>query len=150
MPQSLRDDGLGVRLKREVLLVLAVAAGLAACSSTESAPHSATDQAVTPATPQASGEGGNTLAGVPFSLLTHCGIASTEYAGRAWVAATPLPEPRPRADATGVITRDGYTDGQMTLVEDDLLRFVVTDPLVEEAGLTVDFVPATAPVPLCE
>lgn len=66
------------------------------------------------------------------------------------MAATPLPEPRPRADAAGIVTRDGYTDGLMTLVDDDLLRFVVTDPLVEEVGLTVDFVPATARVPLCD
>jgi len=83
-------------------------------------------------------------------LLTHCGISSTEYAGRWWVAVSPLPAPQLRADVTGIVTSDGYTDGTMTLVNDDLLRFVVTDPLVEEVGLTVDFVPAATPVPLCE
>jgi hypothetical protein len=133
-------------VKRAVLIIVAAATGLTACASAEAVPQSAT----TTTTPTSSPSGGGTEAGVAFSLLTHCGISSTEYAGRAWVTETPLPEPRVRADVTGTVTQDGHTEGTMTLVSDDLLRFVVTDPLVEEAGLTVDFVPATAPVPLCE
>jgi hypothetical protein len=86
-----------------------------------------------------------TATGEPFSLLTHCGISTTQFAGRDWVAATPLPQPRVRDDATGVVVADGHTSGTMTVIDDDLLRFTVTDPAVEEVGLTVDFVPAAAP-----
>jgi poly(3-hydroxybutyrate) depolymerase len=136
-------------VKRAALSILAVATGLTACSSAATEPQSAMTTTIT-ATPTSSPSGGGTGVGVAFSLLTHCGISSTEYAGRTWVAVTPLPEPRVGADVAGTVTQDGYTDGTMTLLEDDLLRFVVTDPLVEETGLTVDFVPATAPVPLCE
>jgi hypothetical protein len=139
-------DRLETQVKRAALILVAVAAGLTACASAETVPQSATATA----TPTSSASGDGTEAGVAFSLLTHCGISSTEYDGRTWVAETPLPEPRGRADETGTRTNDGYTEGTMTLVDDDLLRFVVTDPLVEEVGLTVDFAPATAPVPLCE
>ena len=87
---------------------------------------------------------------MPFSLNTHCGISSTMYAGRWWVAESPRPRPRDLPDGTGITTGDGHTEGTLTVVDDDLLRFVVTDPLVEEIGLTVDFVPAAVPPPLCE
>jgi len=139
-------------VKRAALIIVAVAAGLTACASaeTESESESATAPTTATTAPTSSPSGGGTDAEVAFSLLTHCGISSTEYAGRTWVAETPLPEPRMRADVTGTVTHDGYTEGTMTLVDDDLLRFVVTDPLVEGVGLTVDFVPAPAPVPLCE
>ena len=133
-------------MKRAALIIVAVASGLTACTSGEAEPQSA----AATTTPTSSASRGGTEAGVAFSLGTHCGISSTEYAGRTWVAETPLPQPRARADETGTMTNDGHTEGTMTLVDDDLLRFVVTDPLVEEVGLTVDFVPATAPVPLCE
>ena len=144
---SVPIEGLETHVKRAALIIVVVAAGLTACTSAETVPESAT---ATTTTPTSSASGGGTEAGVAFSLFTHCGISSTEYDGRMWVAATPLPEPRGRADETGTRTNDGYTEGTMTLVDDDLLRFVVTDPLVEEVGLTVDFVPAPAPVPLCE
>lgn len=133
-------------MKRAALIIVAVATGLTACASAETVPQSAT-ATTTPTSPVS---GGGTEAGVAFSLLTHCGISNTEYDGRTWVAKTPLPEPRVRADVTGTVTHDGYTEGTMTLLDEDLLEFVVTDPLVEEVGLTVYFVPATAPAPLCE
>jgi len=136
-------------MKRVGLIVVAAVTGLAACSSGGSSPQSATPS-TTSESPSSSLPSVEPQTAEPFSLLTHCGISSTTYAGRAWVAETPLPEPRGLADETGTRTNDGYTEGTMTLVSDDLLRFVVTDPLVEEAGLTVDFVPATAPLPLCE
>ena len=141
-------------MKRAALITIAVAAGLTACTSAENSPESESESATATTTatttPSSSPSGGGTEAGVAFSLLTHCGIRDAEYAGREWVAETPLPQPRGRADETGITTNDGHTEGTMTLVSDDLLRFVVTDPLVEEVGLTVDFVPATAPLPLCE
>ena len=126
-----------------------MATGLAACASADPVPQSATTATV-PESPSSSRGGGETQAAVPFSLLTHCGISSTEYAGRWWVAVRPPAVPQLRADVTGIVTGDGHTDGTMTLVNDNLLKFVVTDPLVEEVGLTVEFVPATAPVSLCE
>jgi hypothetical protein len=134
---------------RAGLIVVAAATGLVACASADPGPQSATPVTISDPPPSSPSSGG-TQAAVPFSLLTHCGISSTEYAGRWWVAVTPLPEPLLRADVTGIVTHDGHTDGTMTLVDDDLLRFVVTDPLVEEAGLTVDFVPSTAPAARCE
>lgn len=133
-----------------MLIIVAAATGLTSCASTEAGTESATTTATASATPTSSPRVGETQAGVAFSLYTHCGISSTEYGGRTWVAETPLPEPRVRADATGIVTHDGYTEGTITLVDDDLLTFVVTDPLVEEVGLAVDFVPAAVPVPLCE
>jgi hypothetical protein len=136
-------------VQRAALIIVAAATGLAACASADPVPQSATTTTI-PESPTSSPSGGETQAAVPFSLLTHCGISSTEYAGRWWVAVTPPPVPQLRADVSGIVTNDGHTDGTMSLVNDNLLRFVVTDPLVEEAGLTVEFVPAAPPVSLCE
>ena len=133
-----------------MLIIVAAATGLTSCASTEVGTGSATTPATASATPTASPRVGGTQAAVAFSLYTHCGIRSTEYGGRTWVAEPPRPEPRVRADVTGIVTHDGYTEGTITVVDDDLLRFVVTDPLVEEVGLAVDFVPAAVPVPACE
>ena len=137
-------------MKRVGLLVVAAVAGLAACTSADSSPQSATTS-TTSELPSPSPRGVESPTAEPFSLYTHCGISSTEYEGRWWAAVSPAPEPRLRADATRIVTtHDNYTDGTMTLVNDDVLRFVVTDPLVEEVGLTVDFVPAPTPVSWCE
>lgn len=131
----------GVRFLTVVALV-----GLAGCSSADVAPQ-AIPSAQTPSTTSTPTEAVTTATatGEPFSLLTHCGISTTQFAGRDWVALTPLPEPQIRDDGTGVSVADGYTTGIMTVVADDLVRFTVTDPAVEEVGLTVDFVPAAAP-----
>ncbi len=131
------------------LIVVAGVTGLAACTSADSAPQSATPS-TTAEPPSSSLRGVEPHTAEPFSLLTHCGFSSTEYAGRWWGAVSSPPVPQRRADGTGIATNDGYTHGTMIMVNDDLLRFVVTDPLVEEAGLTVEFVPAATPVSLCE
>ena len=89
-------------------------------------------------------------AGEPFSLYTHCGFVNTEFAGRFWVADTPAPTLTVRGDETGLVTMDGYTDGTMMMVEDDLLRFTIDDPFIEEQGLFVDFVPGSEPTSRCE
>jgi len=136
-------------MKRVGLIVVAAVTGLAACASADPSPQSAAPS-TTSESPSSSLPSVEPQTAEPFSLLTHCGISSTEYAGRWWVAVSPPPVPQLRADVTGIVTNDGYTDGTMTLVNDNLLRFVVTDPLVEEVGLTVEFVPAPTPVSLCE
>lgn len=136
-------------MKRIGLIVAVAVMGLAGCASAESSPQSATPSA-TSESPSSSLRGVESRTAEPFSLLTHCGISSAEYAGRWWVAVSPPAVPRLRADVTGIVTNDGYTDGTMTLVNDNLLRFVVTDPLVDEVGLAVEFVPAATPVSLCE
>jgi hypothetical protein len=86
----------------------------------------------------------------PFSLYTHCGFVNAEYAGRFWVADTPAPTLTVRADETGLVTMDGYTDGTMRMVGDDLLRFTIDDPFIEEQGLFVGFVPGSEPTSRCE
>ena len=122
------------------LLVAAAVFGLAGCTWTgvpaQSTPTAPT--AITPATATAESH----------SLTTHCGISTTLFAGREWVAATPVPEPMLRPDAGA---QDFLTEGTMTVVGDDLIRFTVTDPTAEATGLTVDFVPAPAsPTAWCE
>ena len=141
--------GLQARRLLAATLLTAAATGLAACSTDATSPEARTTTTPTSA-PSASETPTETQTGVPFSLNTHCGISSTEYAGRWWVAESPRPRPRDLPDGTGITTGDGHTEGTLTVVDDDLLRFVVTDPLVEEIGLTVDFVPAAVPPPLCE
>ena len=140
----------GMRFLTGVALV-----ALAGCSSADGAPPAtrsaqtpsatSTEAATTATATSTEAATTATATGEPFSLLTHCGIARTQFAGRDWVAVTPLAEPRIRDDVTGVVVSDGYTTGTMTVVDDDLVRFTVTDPTVEEVGLTVDFVPAAAP-----
>lgn len=141
------------RMRRVELIVVAAVVGSAACSSGEFSPQSATSSrtpAATSESPSSSLPGVGSPTAEPFSLLTHCGISSTEYAGRWWAAVSPPPVPQRRADVTGIATGDHYTDGTMTLVNHNLLTFVVTHPLVEEVGLTVEFVPTATPVSLCE
>ena len=135
-------------MKAARLLTVLALAGLAGCTATDGAvPESRAGQATrtTAATQPDSEAVSDTATGEPFSLHTHCGFSTAVFAGRDWVAVTPPPVPAVRSDVTGIVMDDGYTEGAMTLVEDDLLRFVVTDPLVADVGLTVDFVPATAP-----
>jgi hypothetical protein len=88
----------------------------------------------------------------PFDLLTHCGIGWTSFGGRDWHPVQPEPVPAPLPDPDGITTVDGYTTGTMTLVDEDLLRFTITEPYVEGRGRTIDFVPLpeTAPRPLCD
>ncbi len=136
-------------MKRVGLIVVAAVTGLAACSSGGSSPQSATPS-TTSESPSSSLPSVEAQTAEPFRLLTHCGISTTEYAGRWWAAVSPPPVPQFRPDATGTVTRDYYTDGTMTMVNDNLLEFVVTDPRVEEIGLTVEFVPAPNPMSMCE
>lgn len=84
----------------------------------------------------------------PFRLLTHCGIATTQFGAQYWQARHPEPEPSRRPRPDGIVTYDGYTSGSMTLVDPGLLRFVIDDPLSEADGETVEFVPLTGPAPL--
>jgi hypothetical protein len=66
------------------------------------------------------------------------------------VADTPAPTLTVRADETGLVTMDGYTDGNMTMLGDDRVRFTIDDPFIEEKGLFVDFVPGSEPTSRCE
>jgi hypothetical protein len=88
----------------------------------------------------------------PFDLHTHCGIRWTSFGGREWRAVEPAPEPADGPDDDGTVSYDGYTIGTMTLLDEDLLRFTVTDPFAEGRGQTFDFVPMTDTDsrPLCE
>jgi hypothetical protein len=67
-----------------------------------------------------------------------------------WQATTPRPEPAWRPAPDGIVSYDGYTAGTMTLLDDNLLRFVITDPQVVGDRDSVDFMPlpAKAPPPL--
>jgi hypothetical protein len=87
-----------------------------------------------------------------FDLYTHCGIRWTTFGGRDWRAVQPAPEPKALPGPDGVSTVDFYTGGTMTLVDEDLLRFTITEPDVEGRGETFDFVPMTEtdPRPLCD
>ncbi len=91
-------------------------------------------------------------AAYPFDLYTHCGIRWTSFGGREWRAVEPAPEPADVPDDDGMVSYDGYTSGTMTLLDEDLLRFTLTDPFAEGRGQTFDFVPMsdTDPRPLCE
>jgi hypothetical protein len=88
----------------------------------------------------------------PFDLMTHCGIRWTTFGGRDWRALQPAPEPKVLPGPDGVSTVDFYTGGTMTLVDENLLRFTITEQYVEERGRTFDFVPMTEtdPRPLCD
>ena len=88
--------------------------------------------------------------GESFALYTHCETIRTEYAGRWWVATTPLPQHTARPDASNLGRTDDYTEGVITRVQDDLLRFVVQDARIEESGIAVDLVPTDAPTSWCE
>jgi hypothetical protein len=73
--------------------------------------------------------------GVPYAytLRTHCGILTAEFAGRWWIAVEPRPLP-----GSG-----NRTAGTMTLVTPDLARFAWP-------GGTADFTPAgDRMLPLC-
>jgi hypothetical protein len=132
-----------------VTLTAVVTAALTGCSTANVVSRPASSGA-----PQVTGGAVSTSpsppAGKPFSLYTHCGFVNTEYAGRFWVADTPAPTLTVRGDETGLVTMDGYTDGTMTMVGDDLLRFTIDDPFIEEQGLFVDFVPGSEPTSRCE
>lgn len=88
--------------------------------------------------------------GVPFSLYVHCGISTTEYAGRNWVVAGPVPTLTARAQTSRFSETDQTLDGVMTKIGDDRLRFVVSDPQVEQSGASIDFVPTAPPTSHCE
>jgi hypothetical protein len=132
-----------------VTLTAVVTAALTGCSTANVVSQPASSGA-----PQAAGETVSTPpsppAGEPFSLYTHCGFVNTEYAGRFWVADMPAPRLTVRADETGLVTMDGYTDGNMTMLGDDRVRFTIDDPFIEEKGLSVDFVPGSEPTSRCE
>jgi hypothetical protein len=89
-------------------------------------------------------------ASYPFRLLTHCGIATTQFGARYWQALHPEPEPGRLPGPDGIVTYDGYTSGSMTLVDPELLRFTIQDPGSVADGKTVDFVPLMGSTPaLC-
>jgi hypothetical protein len=132
-----------------VTLTAVVTAALTGCSTANVVSQPAPSGA-----PQAAGETVSTspspLAGERFSIYTHCGFVTTEYAGRFWVVDTPAPTLTVQADETGLVTMDGYTDGNMTILGDDRLRFTIDDPFIEEEDLFVDFVPGSEATSRCE
>ena len=86
----------------------------------------------------------------PFDLYTHCGIEFTTFGGLEWQALTPRPESDRIPGPDGLVTYTGYTAGSMTLVNEGLLRFRITDSGAVNNGETVDFAPlenALAPPP---
>jgi hypothetical protein len=87
---------------------------------------------------------------MPFSLLVHCGISTTEYAGRNWMVTGPVPALTARADASGVSETKNYLEGVMAEIGDDRLRFVVLDSQVEESGASIESVPTAPPTSHCE
>lgn len=89
--------------------------------------------------------------GEPFSLYVHCGISTTEYAGRHWtVVPGPVPQMPARADAAGISVADNSIEGVMTEIGEDRLKFVASDPYTGKPGASVEFVPAAPPVSYCE
>lgn len=120
--------------------------GLAGCTTSDvtaqSTPSTLMSAAPAPAPATAAAE----LA-EPYSLMTHCGIGTAEFLGRHWVAVTPqeLPELLPDVSGDGFVVQDFYTEGTMTVLDEDLIRFTLTEPTADGAGLTVDFVPAATP-----
>ena len=88
--------------------------------------------------------------GESFALYTHCETIRTEYADRWRVATTSLPHHTARPDASNLSQADHYTEGVITWVADDLLRFVVQDARIEESGIAVDLAPTDAPTSWCE
>lgn len=89
--------------------------------------------------------------GEPFSLYVHCGISTTEYAGRHWaVVPVPVPQMPARADAARISVTDNSIDGVMTQIGADHLQFVALDPYTGKPGASVEFVPAAPPVSHCE
>jgi len=89
--------------------------------------------------------------GEPFSLFVHCGVSTTEYAGRNWAAVPgPAPELPARADAAGISVNANYIDGVMTQIGEDRLQFLALDPDTGKVGASIEFVPAAPPVSHCE
>lgn len=144
-----------MRLSR--IAPVAVSVFLAACTAGGAATQSAAPTgAAAPSTRVVTPSSPTTVAavaepsGVPFSLFVHCGISTAEYAGRNWVVAGPVPALTARADASGVSVTRNYLDGVMTEIGEDRLRFVVSDPQVEESGASIQFVPTAPPTSHCE
>ena len=87
----------------------------------------------------------------PFDLYSHCGIDFARFGGRIWRAQTPLPEPRTLPDAKGITTYTSYTAGTMTLLDDEIARFVIDERRYEVPGSPVVlFHPTTLTPPLCQ
>jgi hypothetical protein len=89
-----------------------------------------------------------TEAPVPFRLLTHCGIEWAKFEGRIWRAEHPRPAPADVVASDGLIHVDGYTEGTMTRLGPDRVRFDVIAPQVLPGG--VEFMATTETPPLCQ
>jgi hypothetical protein len=130
---------------------------LSACSVGEPVSQAPANTAASPSVEVVSASGVASSApvagarGEPFSLLVHCGVSTTEYAGRNW-AAVPGPAPKlpPRADAAGISVNANYIDGVMTKIGEDRLRFLALDTDTGKVGASIEFVPAVPPVSHCE
>lgn len=86
----------------------------------------------------------------PFDLYSHCGIEFARLGGEVWRAARPIREPLALPDADGITTYTAYTAGTMTLVDDELLRFVIDERRYEVSGSpVVVFRRTTVDPPLC-
>lgn len=133
-------------------LAALAALGLAGCTATTMTAQPATS-ALTSAQPLPAPPAAVVAPAQPHALMTHCGISTAEFDGRHWSAVTPqeLPALLPDPDGDGMVTQDFHTDGTMTVLADDLIRWTLTEPTVDGTGLTVDFVPAPTPTgPWCQ
>jgi len=132
-----------------MFLAACTAGGAATQSAVSTDAAGSSNEVVTPSAP-------STVAavaepsGVPFSLYVHCGISTTEYAGRNWVVAGPVPALTAKADTSRFSETDNSLDGVMTQIGEDRLRFLVSDSHVEESGASIEFVPTAPPTSHCE
>ena len=127
---------------RIALLIGATAAAVSACGSGATAAE--------PSAPTPTSVNGHQIgAPYPIRLLTHCGIEWAKFAGQRWKATSPRPEPATVPDpTTGLGSYDGYTEGTMTLLAPDRVRFDVTAPRSLPGG--VEFTPTDELAPLCQ
>jgi hypothetical protein len=130
---------------------------LAACTTGEAADAAASTSAALPSVEDASpsmpaiAAPAAEMNGEPFSLYVHCGISTTEYAGRNWVAVQgPVPQLPARANAAGISVANNSIDGVMTQIQEDRLKFVALDPHTGKPGVSIEFLPAPPPVSHCE
>lgn len=122
-----------------VLRAALVVATAVICGCSSPAPE--VTSAAAPAATQAAA---STQRMIPVRLLTHCGIRVAILEGRTWVAVDEKPEPLDLPREDGRIVVDGYTEGMITFIGLDRIRFDVNDPYAESLPGGVEFVPLPA------
>lgn len=130
---------------------------LSACTAGEAASQAPAMTGASPAVEAALSSRSAALAtvagasGEPFSLDVHCGVSTTEFAGRHWVAVPGQVSELPaRGDAPSISIFDDSIKGVMTQVGVDRLQFAASDPRTGKPGAAIEFVPAAPPMSHCE